>query len=199
MIFPLNYKKSLNQVRKFYRLNYQIQSPQVRLLDEDGKQLGVVTKIEALQKAKELGVDVVEVAPNAKPPVAKLIDFKKFKYQEAKKERENRKSQKNVDVKEVRLRPFTGQHDFDTRVNQTREFLEDGNQVKISVFFKGREIIRKEFGFDMMKRFIGALSEVKVVREPHMEGKNLVAMVVPDRKKEQNGKSQNQENSSKTV
>ncbi len=159
-------------------------SPTVRLLDEEGKQIGIVTKLEALQKAKELDLDVVEIAPAAKPPVAKLIDFKKFKYQEAKKEQENRKSQKNVGVKEIRLRPFIGQHDFDTRLNRAKEFLEDGNQVKLSLFFRGREITRKEFGFDVMKRFIAGLEAVRVVREPHLEGKVLGAMVVPDKKKE---------------
>jgi translation initiation factor IF-3 len=159
-------------------------SPTVRLLDEEGKQIGIVTKLEALQKAKELDIDVVEIAPKAKPPVAKLIDFKKFKYQEAKKEQEIRKSQKNVGVKEIRLRPFIGQHDFDTRLNRAKEFLADGNQVKLSLFFRGREITRKEFGFDVMKRFIAGLSAVRVVREPHLEGKVLAAMVVPDKKKE---------------
>ncbi len=156
----------------------------MRLLDEEGKQIGIVSKLEALQKAKELEIDVVEIAPNAKPPVAKLIDFKKFKYQEAKKERENKKSQKNVGVKEVRLRPFIGQHDFDTRLARAKEFLDAGNQVKISVFFKGREITRKEFGYDVVKRFIGKLESVKLVRDPHMEGRVLVAMVVPNRKGE---------------
>ena len=169
---------------KHYRLNYQITSPTVRLLDEDGKQIGIVTKLEALQKAKELDLDVVEIAPTAKPPVAKLIDYKKFKYQEAKKDRENRKSQKNVGVKEIRLRPFIGQHDFDTRLNRAKEFLADGNQVKLSLFFRGREITRKEFGFDVMKRFIASLESARVVREPKLEGKLLVAMVVPNRKKE---------------
>ncbi len=159
-------------------------SPTVRLLDEEGKQIGIVTKLEALQKAKELDLDVVEIAQNAKPPVAKLIDFKKFKYQEAKKEQEIRKSQKNVGVKEIRLRPFIGQHDFDTRLNKAKDFLKDGNQVKLSLFFRGREITRKEFGFDVMKRFIAGLSAVRVVREPHLEGKVLSAMVVPDKKKE---------------
>lgn len=167
---------------KHYRLNYQIASPTIRLLDENGKQIGVVSKIEALQKAKELNIDVVEIAPNAKPPVAKLIDFKKFKYQEAKKERESRKSQKNVSVKEIRLRPFIGQHDFDTRLKQATEFVKDGNQVKLTLFFRGREITRKEFGFDVMKRFIGGLDGCKVVREPRLEGKLLVAMVVPNKK-----------------
>jgi translation initiation factor IF-3 len=156
---------------------------QLRLLDEDGKQIGVVSKIEALQRAKELGIDVVEIAPNAVPPVAKLIDFKKFKYQEAKKERESRKSQKNVSVKEVRLRPFIGQHDFDTRIKQAQEFLKEGNQIKVVVFFRGREITRKEFGFDVMKRFIEGLESVRIVRDAHLEGRTLVAMVVADKKK----------------
>jgi len=136
-----------------------------------------------LQKAKELGLDVVEIAPNAKPPVAKLIDFKKFKYQEAKKERESRKSQKNVGVKEVRLRPFIGKHDFDTRKTRAQEFLNEGNQIKIVVFFRGREITRKEFGFDVMKRFIESLESVRVVREAHLEGRTIVTMVVADKKK----------------
>ena len=109
-----------NANRHFYRLNYQITAPQLRLLDEEGKQIGVVGKLEALQKAKELMVDIVEIAPNANPPVAKLIDYKKFRYQEAKKDRESRKSQKNVSVKEIRLRPFIGTHDFDTRVAQAK-------------------------------------------------------------------------------
>jgi len=174
----------LKQNIKHYRLNYQIVSPTLRLLDEEGKLIGLVSKIEALQRAKELSLDVVEVAPNAQPPVAKLIDFKKFKYQEAKKERESKKNQKNVGVKETRLRPFIGQHDFDTRLEQAKGFLGDGNQLKISVFFKGREITRKEFGFKVIDEFINKLEAVKIVRPPHMEGRTLVAMVVPDKKKE---------------
>ncbi len=132
--------------------------------------------------AKERDVDVVEIASKAVPPVAKLIDYKKFKYQEAKKEQESRKSQKNVGVKEVRLRPFIGQHDFDSRRVQATDWLAEGNQVKVGVMFKGREITRKEFGYEVMKRFIGSLTEVKVVREPHMEGKTLAAMLVSDKK-----------------
>ncbi len=151
-------------------------------MDEEGKQIGVVSKIEALQKAKELEMDVVEIAPNAVPPVAKLIDFKKFKYQEQKKERESKKTQKNVDVKEVRLRPFIGDHDFNTRLKQATDWLEDGNQIKINVVFKGREVTRKEFGYDVMKKFLGSLESIKIVREPHMEGKILSAMVVPGKK-----------------
>jgi translation initiation factor IF-3 len=154
----------------------------LRLLDDQGKQIGVVTKIEALQKARELSLDVVEIAANAKPPVAKLIDFKKFKYQESKKERESRKKAKNVGMKEIRLRPFIGEHDFDTRVAQAKEFLADGNQVKINTIFKGREVTRKEFGFLVINRFLKTLEGAKVVREPHLEGRVLTATVVPDSK-----------------
>lgn len=152
-------------------------------MDESGAQVGIVSKIEALQKAKELGVDIVEIAANANPPVAKLIDFKKFKYQEAKKEREAKKNTKNVGVKEVRLRPFIGQHDFDTWLKRAEEFIDEGNQVKINVLFKGRELGRKQFGFEVLNRFIAQLSGVKLVREPRMEGRVLAAMVVPDKKK----------------
>lgn len=176
------YQKTLNTSFKHYRLNYQIISPTVRLLDEEGKQVGIISKIEALQKAKELDIDVVEIAPNAVPPVAKLIDYKKFKYQEQKKEKESKKSQKNVALKEVRLRPFIGQHDFDTRLAQAQNWIKDGNQIKINVLFKGREITRKEFGFDVMKRFIGAVVGAKMVREPRLEGKVLSAMMVPNKK-----------------
>ena len=154
----------------------------MRLLDENGKQIGVVSKLEALQKAKELGFDVVEIAPSAIPPVAKLIDYKKFKYQEQKKERESKKTQKNVGVKEVRLRPFIGQHDFDTRLAQANDWIKDGNQIKINVVFKGREITRKEFGYEVMKRFMTAVETAKVVREPHLEGKVLSSMMVPNKK-----------------
>lgn len=175
----------MNTSYKHYRLNYQITSPQLRLLDEEGKQIGIVSKIEALQKAKELNLDVVEIAPKAVPPVARLIDYKKFKYLEARKERESKKKQKNVGVKEVRLRPFIGQHDIDTRLKRSRGFLEDGNQLKVNVFFRGREIVRKEFGYDVMKRFLASLEKVKIVREPHMEGRVLVALVVGEGKKKE--------------
>ena len=172
----------MNTSFKHYRLNYQIVSPQVRLLDEEGKQVGILSKIEALQKAKGLGLDVVEIAPNAVPPVAKLIDYKKFKYQEQKKKKESKKSQKNVGVKEVRLRPFIGQHDFDTRLSQAQEWIKNGNQIKINVVFKGREITRKEFGFDVMKRFVDAVVGAKIVREAHLEGKVLSTLMVPNKK-----------------
>jgi translation initiation factor IF-3 len=174
--------EKLNVGHKFYRINYQIQSQSLRLLDETGKQIGIVSKIEALQKAKELDLDVVEIASHATPPVAKLIDFKKFKYQEAKKERENRKNSKNVGVKEIRMRPFIGQHDLDTRVKQSKEFIKEGNQVRINIIFRGREITRKEFGFALIKRFIDQMESVRTISEPHLEGKILTATLASDKK-----------------
>lgn len=168
-------------------------------MDESGKQIGVVTKLEALQKAKELGIDVVEVAPNAKPPVAKLIDYKKFKYQEAKKDRESKKSQKHVGIKEVRMRPFIGEHDLVTLISRAQGFLKEGNQLKINVIFRGRELARKQFGYDVIRKFIERLDSAKLVREPHMEGKVLAAMVANVKKGENHAKDENEKNSSKTV
>lgn len=179
---------------KYYRLNYQIQSPQLRLLDETGKQIGVVDRHAALQKAQAEGKDLVEIAPNAKPPVVKLIDFKKFKYLEAKKEREARKNIKHVGVKEIRLSPFMGEHDFKTRVSQGEGFLKDGHQLKISVPFRGREIMHKEFGMKVINNAINFLNEIgKVVKAPYFEGRVLVTMLTPTKiaSKSQDAKDQN--------
>lgn len=170
----------MRRFTKFYRLNYQITAPQIRLLDETGKQIGVLDKGEALKKAQAEDKDLVEIAPNARPPVVKLIDFKKFKYLEAKKERESRKSVKHVSQKEIRLSPFMGEHDFQTRVGQGREFLSAGNQLKISLAFRGREITHKEFGQAIMQKAINSLSDVsRVVRTPYFEGKILVTQLSP--------------------
>ena len=135
-----------------------------------------------MQKAKELGLDVVEVSSNAKPPVAKLIDYKNLNIKKPEKNARAKKTQKNVGIKEIRLRPFIGQHDFDTRLKRANEFLANGNQVKITVLYKGRELGRKQFGFEVLNRFIKALGVVKLVREPRMEGRSLAAMVVHEKK-----------------
>lgn len=173
----------------------------MRLLDETGKQIGVFDKQEALKKAQAEEKDLVEIAPNAKPPVVKLIDFKKFKYLEAKKERESRKNIKHVGMKEIRLSPFMGEHDFQTRVGQGEEFLKDGNQLKISLAFRGREITHKEFGMNVMQKAITRLSEFsKVVRTPYFEGKTLVAQLTPSKatKKETVPESESEKKNAKT-
>lgn len=167
---------------KYYRINYQIQATQLRLLDETGKSLGLFDKNEALKLAQAQEKDLVEIAPNAKPPVVKLIDFKKFKYLEAKKERQSRKSVKNVGVKEIRLSPFIGEHDFLTRVKQAEEFLKEGNQLKISIPFRGREITHKEFGYNTLKKATDYLAAVaKVTKSPYFEGRVLVGILSPSK------------------
>lgn len=151
-------------------------------MDETGKQIGVLDKQAALKMAQAQQKDLVEIAPHAKPPVVKLIDFKKFKYLEAKKEREGRKNVKHVEMKEIRLSPFIGEHDLQTRLKKGEDFLKEGNQLKISVPFKGREITHKEFGMGVMQKAISNLGEVsKVVRTPYFEGKILVAVLTPSK------------------
>ncbi|MBI4990921.1 translation initiation factor IF-3 [Candidatus Gottesmanbacteria bacterium] len=187
---------------KYYRLNYQISAPQIRLLDETGKQIGVVDKTEALKRAQLEEKDLVEIAPNARPPVVKLIDFKKFKYLEAKRERESRKSVKHVGVKEIRLSPFIGEHDFKIRTRQAEEFLKDGNQLKISVPFRGREITHKEFGQQIIGKAIDFLKNVsKVVKNPYMEGRVMVAILSPSKPKAENkhAKTENSKNNSEKI
>lgn len=191
----------MNTHFKHYRLNYQISAPTIRLLDETGKQIGVIDRQEALKLAQKEEKDLVEITGKANPPVVKLIDFKKFKYLEAKKERESRKNVKHVGIKEIRLSPFMGDHDFKTRVTQGEEFLTEGNQLKIAVPFKGRQLAHKEFGFEIINRAIGILAiGSKVVKPPHFEGKVLVVTLTPAKGvKEHHVQSKNEKNSSQTV
>jgi len=170
----------LNNLYKHYRINYQIQALKLRLLDDTGKRIGIIDKQEALRMAQSQEKDLVEIAPRANPPVVKLIDFKKFKYLEAKKNKESRKSSKNVGMKEIRLSPFIGEHDLNTKVAQATEFLKEGNQVKIAIPFRGREITRKEFGYNTMNKAIEKLAAIsKVSRQPMFEGRVLVAGLAP--------------------
>ena len=153
------------------------------MLDEKGKQIGIKDKAEALKLAQSENKDLVEIAPKAKPPVVKLIDFKKFKYLEAKKERDARRNVKHVGVKEIRLSPFMQDHDFNTRIKQAEAFLKQGNQLKISLPFKGRAIVHKEFGMKMIEKAIKHLEDrSKVIRAPYFEGRVLVAMLMATKK-----------------
>ncbi|MCL4382187.1 MAG: translation initiation factor IF-3 [Patescibacteria group bacterium] len=149
-------------------------------MDEKGKQIGVLTKDEALQKARDLELDLVEFAPNAQPPVAKIIDFKKFRYLENKRDQEIKKKTHEVEVKEIRLRPFIGNHDFEVRVKQAEGFIKEGNRLKVVVKFQGREFTKKEFGFNIIKKFTEALAKVA---EPqglvHFEGRALISHFAP--------------------
>jgi translation initiation factor IF-3 len=151
--------------------------PVVRLIDENGGQVGLVKINEALRKAEAVGLDMVEISPNSDPPVCKIMDFGKFKYELAKKEKETKKKQHVIVTKEIRLRPKIEEHDFDFKVKHARKFLEEGNRVKASVQFKGREMIHQEFGRRVMENFTKALEDIaKFDKEPAMEGGTLVVI-----------------------
>jgi translation initiation factor IF-3 len=152
----------------------------LRVIDSDGKQLGILPRREALRLADERSLDLVEVSPNADPPVAKLMDFGKYQYERAKREREARKSVKKVEVKEVRLRPKTDEHDVDFKVRQARAFLQAGAKVKVRMRFRGREIYNLDVAKKQFDYFAGALADVGTVEQrPSFEGRTMLMIVAP--------------------
>lgn len=152
----------------------------MRVIDADGKQLGVLPRREALRLAEERELDLVEVAPNADPPVAKLMDFGKYQYERAKREREARKSRKEVEIKEVRLRPKTDDHDINFKVRQARAFLESGAKVRIRMRFRGREIYNLDVAKDQFDRFAKELEDIAVIEQrPSFEGRTMLMIVAP--------------------
>jgi len=153
------------------------------VIDENGVQLGIMAPSEALRLARERELDLVEVAPNANPPVCRLLDFGKYQYEQAKRERQARKAQKQIEVKEIRLRPKTGEHDFQVRVRQARKFLESGAKVKVRVRFRGREIRHPEVAAEMLSEFAQALADVGEIEiKPNLEGRSLLMVLAPVRK-----------------
>ena len=155
----------------------------MRLIDEEGAQVGVIPLRDALTLAEERGLDLVEVAPNAIPPVCRIMDYGKFRYEQTKKEREARKNQKQVELKEVRLKPKTDDHDLDVKAKQARRFLLDGDKVKFTVRFRGREIFHPDIGVQMLEQMAEDLRDVAVVEQrPLMEGKALSLLLAPNPK-----------------
>ncbi len=166
----------------FYRRNYQIRASEVRVIDDQAGLVGVMPLKEALAKAEELGVDLVEVAPNAVPPVAKLIDFSKFLYQQKKKKQEEKKGAKKSETKQIRFGPFIGEHDLDIKVKRAKEFLTDGDKVKFAVRFTGRQMGRTDIGAGVLKKVIEKLGDLaKVEREMHMEGRQMIMMITKNK------------------
>lgn len=162
---------------KFYRTNWNIQSPKLRVIDNEGNQLGILDKQDALNKAKEKGLDLVEVASRADPPVARIVDFQKFRYEESKKERGSKK-ESGGGLKELWLSPRIADHDLEVRVKRTEEFLKDGFKVKLTVKFKGREMAHPELGHQVLKQTLAMLGEgIGVERESRFEGRNLSIIV----------------------
>ena len=174
---------NLPMPKKFYQINQYIKADQLRVVDEKATQIGVMSKDEALTLAAEQGLDLILVSAQAKPPVAKIINFAKFKYQQQQKDASSKKSTKNVEIKEIRLTPFIGESDFEYRMKKAREYLETGNKVRIQVKFVGRQITHKEFGDKIMKEAIDELSNLSTVeRTPQFQGKLLVAQLQSKKK-----------------
>ncbi|MEO8399726.1 MAG: translation initiation factor IF-3 [Ignavibacteriaceae bacterium] len=166
------------------RVNEDIKAPKVRVIDVDGTQLGVFTVRDALKHASEKGQDLVEIAPQAKPPVCKIIDYGKFKYEQQKREKIQRKNQTVSILKEIRLHPNTDVHDFDFKLKHGINFLEEGNKVKVVVMFKGREMAYTEQGEDLLNRFIEGTDDVSKVESPiKMEGRNMNIILIPEKAK----------------
>jgi translation initiation factor IF-3 len=155
---------------------------EVRVIDDEGQQLGVLPIQEAIRIAYERNLDLVEVAPNAVPPVCRLLDFGKYQYERQKREREARKAQKVIEIKEIRLRPRTGDHDIAVKVRQTLSFLEEGSKVKVAVRFRGREITHPEIARDQLDTFAERVGDAAVIEvQPSMEGRNLFMLLSPKR------------------
>ncbi|OES44170.1 translation initiation factor IF-3 [Domibacillus iocasae] len=165
-------------------LNEGIRAREVRLIDQNGEQLGIKQKREALEIATRVNLDLVLVAPNAKPPVARIMDYGKFKFEQQKKDKEARKNQKIIQLKEVRLSPSIDDHDFDTKLRNAIKFLEKGDKVKASIRFKGRAITHKELGQRVLDRFAEACKEVATIEsKPKMDGRSMFLIMAPKNEK----------------
>jgi len=165
-------------------LNEAITYPEIRVIDENGEQLGILTSQEALAKAQEAGLDLVEVSPNAEPPVCRIMDFGKFRFENSKQKQGAKKKQKKTQVKEIKFRPRTEIGDYNVKVKQLRKFLENGDKTKVTMRFRGREFAHQELGMELLKRVVADLEEVSNVEQmPGMEGRQMVMLLGPKKSK----------------
>jgi translation initiation factor IF-3 len=161
-------------------VNEEIHASEIRVVDEEGNQLGIMSPAAALKIAQEKGLDLVEVAPSAKPPVCRMMDFGRYMFEQSKKEKEARKKQKVIDVKEVKLRLGIEEHDLDIKAKNARRFLEDGDKVKVTVMFRGRETMHSEKGKALLDKLINKLEDVAVVeKNGQLEGRNMIMILSP--------------------
>ena len=161
-------------------MNERIRAPEIRLIGAEGENIGVVTPARAMALAEEAGLDLVEISPNAEPPVCKIMDFGKFKYEQQKRESEARKKQKVIEVKEVKLRPGTDDHDFERKIRDAIKFLEGGDKVKITLRFRGREMAHQNLGRDLLDRVAEEVKDIgKIENMPKLEGRQMVMMIAP--------------------
>ncbi|TXD32509.1 translation initiation factor IF-3 [Lujinxingia vulgaris] len=162
------------------KINRRIRAPEVRVIDPDGEQLGIMSSDDALEKAESFGLDLVEVAPQARPPVVRIMDYGKFKYQQKKRTAEARKKSSRVELKEVKFRPKTDEHDFQTKLRRARRFLEENNKVKLTVMFRGREITHPEIARTMLQRAAEELADAaQIEQSARMEGRNMTLFLTP--------------------
>ncbi|WDV48221.1 translation initiation factor IF-3 [Clostridiaceae bacterium M8S5] len=165
---------------KDLQINGQIKEREVRLIDAEGNQLGIVPVKRAQELADEKKLDLVKVAPNAKPPVCRIMDYGKYKYEQAKKEKESRKNQKIINIKEIRLTPRIDEHDIVVKSNRAIKFLESGNKVKVTVRFKGREMGHTAIGKEVLEKFAELTSEVSAIeKKAKLEGRNMIMFLMP--------------------
>ena len=161
-------------------MNHQIDNRTVRLIEADGTNVGIVDRETALRKADESGLDLVEISPNADPPVCKILDIGKFKYEEQKRKNEARKKQKVIEVKEIKLRPNIDDHDYEVKMRAMKRFLEEGDKVKVTLRFRGREMAHVELGHQLLQRVKSYFeADAKVEQEPRSEGRQIVMVVAP--------------------
>ena len=162
------------------RVNEEIRVPQVRLIDENGEMLGVMSIRDALYKAFQAGLDLLEISPNAVPPVCKITDYGKFKYEQQKKANEARKKQKVVEIKEIKVRPNIDDHDYEVKMKQAKSFIGEGDKVKVTLRFRGREMAHQELGLELLNRVAADVGEAgKIESMPKLEGRQMVMMIAP--------------------
>ena len=161
-------------------MNEDIRVPQVRLIDQEGEMIGVMTAREAMQRAFEVGLDLLEISPNAVPPVCKITDYGKFKYEQQKKANEARKKQKVVEIKEIKVRPNIDDHDYDVKMRQMKGFIGEGDKVKVTLRFRGREMAHQDLGIKVLERIRVELGEtIKVEQMPRLENRQMIMVLAP--------------------
>lgn len=166
------------------RINREIRADRVRVISESGEQIGIMFLREALAKAEDVGLDLVEISPTAKPPVVKIVDYGKFRYHQQKKEKESKKAQVVIRVKEIKLKPNIDDHDFQTKLKQARDFILKGNKVRVSIMFRGREMLHIDLGGKVVDKFCVALSDIAVLEAtPKMMGRSMSCTLMPSGKK----------------
>ncbi|MBL8566450.1 MAG: translation initiation factor IF-3 [Hyphomicrobiaceae bacterium] len=162
------------------RINEAIRAREVRLIDENGDNVGVVSRFDAMERATTAGLDLVEISPDAEPPVCKIMDFGKFKFEQQKKAAEARKKQKIVEIKEIKMRPAIDDHDYDVKLRAIRRFFEEGDKVKVTLRFRGREMAHQELGMAVLQRVKAEVEGIaKVESEPRLEGRQMVMVLAP--------------------